>query len=637
MNVSSRFAAPLFAVGIWAAPFQFSSASTVGVNEPTEWSRDDAETAYVSFDIFTGITGGIGGDSGSGSNGVASATLAIVSEDTDAFGPMLLGGPAPADNRIYTGDEQMSFSLTLEPKFQTDYALVQIVEQGGPNGFDSVSLGGFEPSSTSSEMFTEEGKTVWRYAWDIDALEGGMESGSLELLMNEEAVGHLSFDSVTVDLSSSSNVIPEPTLPSNFGAFVIHPERGNGAHRFTYWESFTQPFDAPNFARESSQDAAGNRSNYIDNVTITQTEPVEAFVTGSGSIYSFSGSTKFDIEYFDDGGEPITGIVCQFQTGGATIDLDLVTLIYQSVDTDGQPIEVTRKGQFHTYHEPGEGGFADRVASGAEWVISPEDPPVKDFVIKLDSPAASMPVYQAQLDVVTVPNYAGILGRLLNIEQEPVHRHGQPLTITVNSPDTDETRFFRPGQSIELEAMPSDPEAFAFVGWKSPLNLEANPLTHTFGDEDFAATALYAPLSYQAWRDVTFHHIATVGEDPDDLDELVSGLSADLDGDGLVNQLEYAFGGDPYVMDSGVITPRIERLDDGTIEITHRRWKLPSEMQNIRYVPESSADLEIWNLVEDVIETNTHDNDDGTESVTMRVSGGATESAEFYRLSILLN
>ena len=187
------------------------SAATIGVTTPDGWTRGEADTAYVSFDVFTATEGAIGSTTdGFFSSGVASASLAIVGGDTDAFGPLLFGGAAPADNPIYTADEPVLFSLSINVAFPSNFAYVQIVEHGGPNGFDSVSLGGFEPSFTSSEKFTTEGKMVWRYGWDTAALGGGLAAGDLELLMNENAIGHLSFDSVTADFSSHSNAIPEP-------------------------------------------------------------------------------------------------------------------------------------------------------------------------------------------------------------------------------------------------------------------------------------------------------------------------------------------------------------------------------------------------------------------------------------------
>lgn len=206
-------------------------AATIGVTSPDGWNRGDVDTAHVSFDVFTATEGAIGSTTdGFSSSGLATASLAVVGADTDAFGPLLFGGPAPADNRIYTADEPMQFSLALNLSFATNYAYVQVVEHGGPNGFDSVSLGGFEPSSTSSENFAEDGKMVWRYEWDTAALGGGIAAGDLELLMNENAIGHLSFDSVTADFSSHSSTVPEPgsallSLLGGLGLFMARRRR----------------------------------------------------------------------------------------------------------------------------------------------------------------------------------------------------------------------------------------------------------------------------------------------------------------------------------------------------------------------------------------------------------------------------
>lgn len=422
-----------------------------------------------------------------------------------------------------------------------------------------------------------------------------------------------------------------------FGDFVIHPNRGQEGHRFTYWESFTQAYQAPNFARPDSADTEGNVSNYNDNVTITQTEQVGAFITGSGSIYSHGGATTFKIEYFHDGAEPLTGIVCQFQTGGTTIDLRLVSLFYQSVSSKGEPITVTLPGKYHAFHQPGEGGFTDRTASGVEWIFTPEDPPVKDFVIHLESPDISMPIYQAQLDVIAEADYAGTLGYLLSVDQKPQPRYGKPLMIEGSNPETGESRFFRPGETAQLTVAPSDPDKFVFVGWADPLGTTEMAVDHLFEDADYAATALYAPLSYEAWRETMFHHILTTGEDADDLDDAISGPFADHDGDGFINQLEYAFGGDPYHSDGGLLTPEIAQQEDGTLTITHRRWKLPPDQQRVAYLPEYSLDLQEWHRAEEVtLISDFQDDQDGTETVAISLPAASDHAARYYRLNITL-
>lgn len=426
------------------------------------------------------------------------------------------------------------------------------------------------------------------------------------------------------------------SLPAqtSYGEFVVPSIRGDEGHRFTYWESFTQPYAAANFARADSVDAQGNASNYNDNATITQTEDVGAFVTGSGSIYSFGGATKFVIEYFHEGDDPVTGIVCQFQSGGAAIELDKIHLTYKSVDADGQPVEISRPGQFHTYHDPGSGGFSDRVASGAEWVIAAEDPPVGDFVIHLDSPGPSMPVYAAQLDVSTQADYVRMLGYLLDARQSPTPQSGRPLTISWSNPATGESRFFRPGETAEITVTESDPEAYRFAGWAAPIGGIERTVNYEFADGDISIVANWAPLSYQAWRETMFHHLITSGGDEDYLDDVISGTDADPDGDGVTNWLEYAFGGSPYVADASKILPTI-RMQGNAILYQYRRWRLPAEVQTTVYVPECSSDLEEWNVMEsDVVETSLMDNGDGTETVGILVASTDSTDASYFRINV---
>lgn len=69
-------------------------------------------------------------------------------------------------------------------------------------------------------------------------------------------------------------------------------------------------------------------------------------------------------------------------------------------------------------------------------------------------------------------------------------------------------------------------------------------------------------MDYPTWRSVFFLPV-------DAADDSVSGPLADPDRDGLVNELECAFGGDPLVPDAGRVAPVLEKVD-GIMEFRYR-------------------------------------------------------------------
>ncbi len=117
----------------------------------------------------------------------------------------------------------------------------------------------------------------------------------------------------------------------------------------------------------------------------------------------------------------------------------------------------------------------------------------------------------------------------------------------------------------------------------------------------------------------------------DDLDESVSGMEADPDGDGIENLLEYALGSDPRqpsVFDLPVQSVvNVEGEDYLTLSFAR-----PEGTAGLDYAVEGSSDLVDWNPGPVEMSSNV---EDGLEVVTYRdsvpVSGG---ERRFLRLSV---
>ncbi len=87
--------------------------------------------------------------------------------------------------------------------------------------------------------------------------------------------------------------------------------------------------------------------------------------------------------------------------------------------------------------------------------------------------------------------------------------------------------------------------------------------------------------TYTAWRDTEFTPQQAA-------DPLVSGTSADPDDDGFTNVEEFAFGGDPLVPDAGLLTPRLERVDDSWILTVRQR----TDASGLAITPVATASLQ---------------------------------------------
>ncbi len=120
---------------------------------------------------------------------------------------------------------------------------------------------------------------------------------------------------------------------------------------------------------------------------------------------------------------------------------------------------------------------------------------------------------------------------------------------------------------------------------------------------------------------------------PGETDPSIIGRLADPDGDGIINLLEWILGGDPSVMDRAQISPRLVEATGGGLEFTFRRREgLPAGTVTDVTVSEALAGFAPDATVTGVPVVIS--NGDGTETVTVPVSGPPDKAKVFLRLEV---
>lgn len=394
------------------------------------------------------------------------------------------------------------------------------------------------------------------------------------------------------------------TAHAQSGSFVIPAIRSGSGADFAYWDYFDRPPGATtatnfNYANPPAlidgfgEDEEGNLTTaYGDRATLTQNGTSTAFITSSHAIYSFSAITAFEVDYVPPASSTgeVTNVIFQTQTGGSRLNVNSVQLVYvESGNTH------TLAPQYRALDDPQTGNFSERLVSAFQWDLTGLG--VRDFKIVFSAPDASMPLWEAQLDTVVGQPFVQQLGYILMTRARPALRHGRPGTVSPVLPPGTDSRFFLPGTTVNLASHAED--FWEGVGWFYDGQVyDTTGLSLTFPAQDITVTGLFAPLTYEAWRELAFFHFnSLIGTRDDYLDDDVSAPSVDHDHDGMDNLLEYAFGCDPYTPDAARAMEPMSTLEiSGQFYpcIVYRTNGAPEGSGDVTYHVQVSSDLGDW-------------------------------------------
>lgn len=388
------------------------------------------------------------------------------------------------------------------------------------------------------------------------------------------------------------------------GSFIIPALRGGTAADFSYWDFFQRPPGSPtnqnyNYANPPALldglgwDDDGNPTTaFAPRAALKQVGAPNAFITSSGAIYSFDTTTAFELDYLApvEWAGAVTNVIFQVQTGGSRLDHDNPHLRYSvgAQTFDLAPV-------FRGLDDPQSGAFGERLISAFQWDLTGLN--VRAFTIVFSAPGPSMPLWQAQLDATVGTPFAQELGYLLFANALPVTRHERPGSVDKNLPPGMDGRFFFANDMLELYGTPS--LDWEHVGWLH--NGVVHPtyeLDLIFPAHDTTVTALFAPLTYAAWRELIFFHANSLTGTADDYsDDAVSGPEVDFDGDGLENWAEYAFGCDPYMPDAVRAQTQLLVVQDSGQAYPAIRYRCngaPEGYGDVGFHVRLSTDLATW-------------------------------------------
>ena len=171
------------------------------------------------------------------------------------------------------------------------------------------------------------------------------------------------------------------------------------------------------------------------------------------------------------------------------------------------------------------------------------------------------------------------------------------------------------GFSLTLLSLESVPDHSLAENWAISSGIGGSPSK----DEE--------SVSFSAWKGSVFS--------PDELlDPSFSGDLVDPDNDGIVNFLEYAFGGDPKISDQG-IGPKSLIWEEDTEDYLVLSFRKRLGANDIHYFIEYSTDLISWNLATEVALSDTVNHGDGSITETYRISKISNSGkSQFLRVKI---
>ena len=337
----------------------------------------------------------------------------------------------------------------------------------------------------------------------------------------------------------------------------------------------------------SGTDSAGNIGNLTEGLTFKQTGSPNAFITSSGAIYDFGAPTAFEVALIPTDDEPFTNVIFQTMTGGRRFDLDDIRLEYELPDGEIASLAAN----FKALDDPATGQFSERLIAAFQWDLT--GLAVTQLMLKFAAAGGSMPIWEAQLDTTQGKPFVQELGYLLLGSNLPRVLEGPSGAIIKDLPDAEEQRFHRSGASFDLLGEPEP--GFEHVGWVYQGNVsETETINVTFANTDEEVTAIFSPILYDDWRNVSFFNFSShTGQEADNLDDEISGREADFDQDGLSNLLEYAFGADPYLKDAELAVPYVS-IEGDRLNLSYFRQAAIDEESDLLFEIQVSNDMITW-------------------------------------------
>ncbi|MBC2595754.1 hypothetical protein H5P28_15915 [Ruficoccus amylovorans] len=376
-------------------------------------------------------------------------------------------------------------------------------------------------------------------------------------------------------------------------------------HGYTEWENpFLTP--VPSDVNTPTPAADGGQSTNEDAV-LAQIGTDAVRVTGHPGIYSNEGVLSFVV--YDNPSYNPGQVIFQVNTVGRLPATEAV-IYYREVE-NGElfgPVPYTHVG-FLMGGDSNTGGGGQGIMAW-EWDLSAYN--VAEYYIAFEASGTSMSLWGATLD--TWVGYSAELASALFVSTNTSFGNRGSVDHHLSG-ETYASLTYEDGDTVVLEAV-AEP-GWAFVRWVGnvPEADVTNPTLTMTVDGSITAEAIFAPMTYDAWAsDIILP--AFTGGNP-----VVNGArDADPNQNGLINVLEYAFGGLPEEWSSPEALPVAGVSEDGKhLTLTYRRQPVATDLE---YTVLVSNDMTVWNHNTDgsgqiytTSEISPTINEDGTQNV----------------------
>ncbi|MEM7468970.1 MAG: hypothetical protein AAF387_19090 [Pseudomonadota bacterium] len=189
----------LILLGAFAQPLL---ADTVGVMDPPGWNRGDANTGYLEFDYFNGLTNATLAQGGV--FGKIEQTLDLGFPPAGTYFDL---GEELTDNRIYVHSSAANWDISVtEQPFMVSTVVLQIKERAG-SGLDSLNPTANGETADSVFVYDDgNSNAITRWLFLLDAPIA--PEGGLSLNIANGPFSFYSYDSFSVDLNAAAVPVP---------------------------------------------------------------------------------------------------------------------------------------------------------------------------------------------------------------------------------------------------------------------------------------------------------------------------------------------------------------------------------------------------------------------------------------------